>query len=386
MPLDTLASRPDIYASLEAYWLSAREFESLVTPVFDTLAPTLSKGDRQKALQIFMTDITESAKKLQIFRERRHFYMDSEGDLTRQFGSDEKAKNVFLLRELVQNNIESSLKPSLALLNRSMQPRIQAGKYLYDAELLPPFRREVQALDLSYGLDIWKQIERLQAEGRNIGDQAVRIEIYRSIIEKLNPKGKPWMLQMLKNGNWKNMASTRGFTDVHIGAPNDPNSDVADIIKSYEKEISHFTSQNGELYKNRIEFEKQSTLPTETRFFQDLIPNPQIPSYIHGVMNSIHYLIFNLVWWQDIEDSLAGITKEWKNIAWLDRITNLWKWVLTALGWSQMVPRSLQFDIFWRSAEALMKAASAWEKVQILALLGKIFWIKHPIVQKLSLI
>ena len=191
---------------------------------------------------------------------------------------------------------------------------------------------------------------------------------------------------MLKNGNWRNMVSSRGFTDVHIGAANDPNSDVADIIKWYEKEISQFTSKNGELYKNRIEFEKQWTLPKETIFFKNIIPTSEIPSYVHGKLNSIHYLLFKYSWGQDIEDGITGITQEWKNLEWLDRITNIWSWLLAAFSWSQTVPKSFQFDAFWRSAEALMKAANAWEKIQILAFLSKLFWVKHPIVKKLSLI
>ena len=384
MSLDTLSSRTNIYASLEAYWLNAREMELLVTPVFDTLIPTLSQWERLKAMQSFMQDIVESAKKLQTFRERRNLYMDSEWQLTSQFGNDEKAKNEFLLKELVTNNIEISLKPSLVLLNRSLKSRMLLGKFFYDAELLPPFRAEVQKMDLGYWLDTWKRIEKAQMAGQNIWDESVRLRIYRSIVEKLNPKGKPWILQMLDHGNWKNMSPVKWYTDVHIGAPNDPKSDVVEILQMYETQISRFTSQNGELYKNKLAFEKKGTLPTETRFFQEIILPPQTPSYIHGVVNAIHYHLFNLTGGQDIEDSLAGITHEWKNLWGIDRLTHITNGVISALGWSMIAPKSLQFDAFWRAAEALMKVADIWEKVQILALLSKVLWLKHPLVITVS--
>ncbi len=386
MPLDTPSSHVNIYASLEAYWLNAREMELLVNPVFDTLAPTLSQWERLKAMQSFMQDTVESAKKLQTFRERRNLYMDSEWQLTTQFGNDEKAKNTFLLKELVTNNIEISLKPSLALLNRSLKPRLLLGKFFYDTELLPPFRAEVQKMDLGYGLDTWKRIEDAQMTGQNIWDESVRLSIYRSIVEKLNPKGKPWILQMLAHGNWKNMSPVKGYTDVHIGAPNDPRSDVVEILQMYETHISRFTAQNGELYKNKLAFEKKGTLPTETRFFQEIMPLPQTPPYIHGVVNAIHYHLFNLTGGQAIEDSLAGMTHEWKNLWGLDRLTHITTGVMSALGLSMIAPKSLQFDAFWRAAEVLMKVADVWEKVQILALLSKVFWSKHPLVNKLSLI
>ena len=385
MWIDTLSSRPDIYASLEAYWLKSAELEKLFNTAFDKYAKSISIADRQKAVEQMMKELILSAKKLDIYRERRNFYMDSEGKLEAQFWKDERAKNAFLLKEIVENMIDTEFIPWIALLERASRPRTGLGRFLYDSELFVPFQKEITRLDSEYGLSVWWEILAIQNAWWNIADESNRKKIYEWIVAKLKPAWSPWILQMLKHGNWKAMSWTRWYTDVQIGAPNDPRSDVVEIIQMYEAEIENFIRKNGELYKMRVEFQKKWTLPSETRYFGNVIPalDPR-KANVEWKLNTVHYLLFKWFGWQGIENAIVWMSETGKPLSWTDRLMSAWEWLIDVFMWSKLMPNSWKFDAFGNSVEAVLKTSNALEKAQILAFLTRIFGAKSPLIKKLA--
>lgn len=317
-----------------------------------------------------------SATKLRTYRERRHIYMDSEWALQKQFWQDEVAKDRYILEEMLRNNIELILMPKVALLARTYAPRIQWERHLYDAETFQKFREEMQRIDIENRLSVFAELESAGNRGKSLWE--VRMDIYRWVIEKLNPKGKTWMLQMLAHGNWKAASDIRGYTTYLRDIEN--NTGIFEILQQYDTALNNLLWPSGELNKIRQSSMrwKFNEISTESIYFSHIIPSSVIPSdNIQWFLNWLHQFAFSAIGWQAIEDSLAWITPQGVSIDGIDRMMNVVEWVTIAVGWGLWASRLSTKSSLWLSIAQVLpkmvKDSSPGQKTMMKRLLEVLF-------------
>ena len=376
------------YASFEAYWLKGEFVKGKLNPVFEKYGEWISDWVRKSILASFLAEILPALEKVDTYRQRRNLYMASEDALTEQFWKDEAAKITFLKKEILENNAMLLLPRAIALAKRANEPKIELWKFYFDASLFPNFKATIQILDIESGLNNWGKITDMASKWINIGDKMNRKSIYTDIIESLNPKWKPWILQMLKNGNWENTKDVDGYTTVTRS--DGSKIGIFQLLQDYERNISTFMAKNGELYKIRSELASKKKLPTDTLFFQNILPEIDFspPNHVKWALNEFHYYAFMIFWGELLEDAIHGIGRDGRSFDASERLSRLWLWALnlfwTTKLWSSIVPDKFKLDALWIIAEKCMSVGNALEKAQILALLSRIFWARHPLLKKLA--
>lgn len=343
-----------------------------------------------EALQVaFLQDFAEkSANRVDQYRKKRDDYHDSERELRDKFGTNDDAKRIFLLEELLWNNIEMNLLPRVAILARAFAPRVPFENHLYDERSYKKFSLETKNLDEYYWLDVYGEIEKLGKSGKNIWEN--RTDIYRYIVEKLNPKWKHWILSMLKHGNWIKMTSTPWYTT----DPQSPNKDIWDMIRAYDDILSQLLRTTGELNKSRIIAQKWFPLeiPTASEALNDTIPPMKLPLKMNGLLSFLQSIVWEYSWAEDIENGIDGITRHGTWLSSVERVWSVLDGSLTLVSyfiagyWSvrALSKGARLYQWLVQVLPIVLSGASAWEKALLRNLLEKLFWKKNNLLKQIK--
>ncbi len=239
----------------------------------------------EKHIHDFLERITLlDTQKLELYQTQKWLFEDVGYERSTKFSTDTQ-KHTILLSEIFTQGISSLLTPQMRLLERAFQRRALQ----YDYENFSQFQASMAKGDtfLPQGVSALDFVlEKSNGGKRDLSKiSTLDEEGMMYIIDSLNPPGKTWLKEMVKNGNLTPASRQKWYTDAQVSGKT---IDTVALLLQFQSDTRSFQSKEIELSSLRaIAFWKtpSRSLPFESKNYPEIAPQHEL--YEEGIFEAI---------------------------------------------------------------------------------------------------
>ncbi len=278
--IEELSQKTSAKLSESGFFLDTREISQAIFPSLESVLHNENISNNPIVFGTIERHIYElleriafiDSKTLAMYRTKKSYMEDLRYEDSLK-GKTQQEIDTITLKELLQQWTDITLQPQMALLDRSFQRRALD----YDYANFSGLQSSLGKIDqyLPNDASILDFVLERQSQWSNLAQQTwLKQDGMIYLIDTLNPPGKTWLKQMVKNGHITPSTRTKWYTDAMI---NGKSVDTVALLLSYQNIVWTFQSKETELswIRDTVNSKKTgNTLPTVSPNFPEIAPSP----------------------------------------------------------------------------------------------------------------